>query len=75
MLDRTHLRWFTRMTMLQMFSGAGWRIIEGVTRTISRAPLDVEQAVRSLARAGGADEDQAARDCQVFQFIFKGVPA
>lgn len=75
LLDRTHLRWFTRLTMLELFSGAGWRIVAGVTRAISQAPQPVEDAVRSLARAAGVDEAQAARDCQVFQFVFKAVPA
>ena len=75
LLDRTHLRWFTRLTMLELFSGAGWRIVARVTRTITRARAPTRTTIGSLSRAPGFDEAQAARDRQVFQFVFKAVSA
>jgi SAM-dependent methyltransferase len=75
LLDRTHVRWFTRVTMIEMFTQAGWRIESGLSRRVPQAPpAALLEGVRAIARAGGADPDQAAEDAQVFQYLFKVVP-
>lgn len=76
LLDRTHVRWFTRVTMIEMFQQAGWRIESGLARRLPQAaPEALIEGVRAIARAGGADPEQAAEDAQVFQYLFKVVPA
>ena len=76
LLDRTHVRWFTRITMIEMFLQAGWRIESGISRRVPQPPpAALLDGIRAIARAGGADADQAAEDALVFQYLFKVVPA
>lgn len=76
LLDRTHIRWFTRTTLIEMFSQAGWRVEHGLSRSLPQAaPAPVMAAVRALAEASGADGEQAALDASVFQYLLKLVPA
>ena len=73
LLDRTHLRWFTRITLLEMFAATGWRVDTGLTRHLPQAPQEaaVLQAIRQLAAAGGADPDLAEQDSRPFQYVFR----
>ena len=76
LLDRTHVRWFTRVTMIEMFMQAGWRIETGLSRRIPQAaPIALMNGIRAIAQAGGADPEQAAEDASVFQYLFRVVPA
>ncbi len=75
LMDRTHLRWFTRVTMLEMFQRAGWLVDAGISRSLGAGmPEQVQFAVRSMARAAGVDEEQAIADSSVFQYVFRLVP-
>lgn len=75
LLDRTHLRWFTRITMLEMFEQTGWRMERGLMRTLN-SPLQPQMldAVRAFACAAGIDEGLAVQDATAFQYVFKLVP-
>ena len=76
LLDRTHIRWFTRITMINMFQTSGWSIERAISRNIS-APQQ-EQALRAIsamAEIGGFDPELAVQDATPFQYIFKVVPA
>ena len=76
LLDRTHVRWFTRVTMIEMFQQAGWRVEGGFSRRLpQQPPAALLEGIRAIAQAGGADADQAADDALVFQYLFKVVPA
>ena len=76
LLDRTHLRWFTRVTMIEMFTQAGWRVQTGLARRLPQAaPPALIDGVRAIARAAGANPEQAAEDAGVFQYLFKLVAA
>jgi SAM-dependent methyltransferase len=75
LLDRTHIRWFTRTTMLEMWQQAGWRVETGIARRISATPpAELMHGIRAIARAAGSDPEQAAADAEVFQYLFKVVP-
>jgi 2-polyprenyl-3-methyl-5-hydroxy-6-metoxy-1,4-benzoquinol methylase len=76
LLDRTHLRWFTRVTLLEMFQRAGFAIAGGVTRMLNH-PGGAQFApyIRAMAQAAGGDPDMAVQDANVFQFVIKAVPA
>lgn len=76
LLDRTHLRWFTRLTMIEMFTQAGWRIEQGMSRSLPQpAPDALMAALRQVAMIGGADPVQATADANAFQYLFRLVPA
>lgn len=76
LLDRTHIRWFTRTTMIEMFTQAGWRIENGFSRQIPTQPPQALMAgIRTIAEAAGADGEQALADAQVFQYLFRLRPA
>jgi SAM-dependent methyltransferase len=76
LLDRTHVRWFTRVTLLEMFTQAGWRIEQGLARRLPQAaPAALMDGIRAIAAAAGADPEQAADDAGVFQYLFRVRPA
>lgn len=76
LLDRTHVRWFTRVTLIEMFTQAGWRVEHGLSRYLSQEPpAALLQGIATIARVGGADVAQALEDARVFQYLLKVVPA
>ena len=79
LLDRTHLRWFTRITILEMFEQAGFRIDDFRPRVFNE-PLRnrVLPAVETMARCLGANDEQAEQavnDAMVFQYVVRAVAA
>jgi SAM-dependent methyltransferase len=77
LMDRTHIRWFTRITMLEMFQAAGWKVEHGLTRNLPYTPLQdgVLAGIRAMAQASGMDPELAVQDAQPFQYVFKLLPA
>jgi trans-aconitate methyltransferase len=75
LLDRTHLRWFTRTTLMQLFQGAGFRVTSLGGRVHADAHAVAESgAVCELATTLGVDAQQAARDTRVLQWLVKAEP-
>jgi 2-polyprenyl-3-methyl-5-hydroxy-6-metoxy-1,4-benzoquinol methylase len=54
LMDRTHLRWFTRSSIADLFDATGWDVVtlDGINRTDP-----VGWKARSLARLGRRTED------------------
>lgn len=77
LMDKTHLRWFTRVTLLEMFQEAGWAVAQGFARTLPVAPQQssVLEGIRAFAQACGIDAEMAVNDALPFQYIFKLTPA
>lgn len=75
LMDRTHIRWFTRTTMLEMFASTGWQIQQGLAR-MSSSPDEQAHlaAIRAYAVAAGIDPDVAEQDAQPFQYVFRLTP-
>ncbi len=75
LMDRTHIRWFTRTTILDLFETAGYKIIEGFPRIIVEPARDhILPAIRAMALATGADPDLAVSDAIPFQWVVKATP-
>lgn len=76
LLDRTHLRWFTRITIIELFQSTGYRILEGFPRILD----EPERAkwlpsIRAMALATGTDPQVAENDALAFQYVVKAAPA
>jgi SAM-dependent methyltransferase len=76
LFDRTHIRWFTRMTMLELFQGAGLTVDAGMARTFDEPQREqFLPAIRAMATAAGANADMAVEDALPLQFILRGIAA
>jgi 2-polyprenyl-3-methyl-5-hydroxy-6-metoxy-1,4-benzoquinol methylase len=72
LLDRTHLRWFTRITLMELFMSTGFQVLKGTVRFHNRpAPEKIMQAIGALAEASGANVKQAQEDAKVFQYVMQ----
>lgn len=76
LLDRTHIRWFTRITMIELFESTGYKIIEGFPRIFDEPAREkVLPAIRAMALAIGADPELAVSDATPMQWVIKAIPA
>jgi SAM-dependent methyltransferase len=75
LLDRTHLRFFTRITMIDLFESSGYRLVEGYPRIFNEPEREkFLPAIRAMALAAGADPAVAEKDAIPLQYVVKAVP-
>lgn len=75
LLDRTHLRFFTRITLQELFLSTGYQIVQGMPRVFDEPGRDrVLPALRALADAQGGDPDLAVQDAMALQYVVRAVP-
>lgn len=67
-LDRTHLRFFTRKGMLRMLDDAGFAAVGPMAGSHTPTPVYVAKALE-LVKALGGDPQKFADECNVVQFI------
>jgi len=76
LLDRTHLRWFTRITMIELFHSTGYEVVELSGRIFDEpARQKVLPSIRAMAFATGNDPQVAEEDSLSFQYVFVAAPA
>lgn len=76
LLDRTHLRWFTRTTIIEMFHASQFTIAEGFPRIFDEPNREkVLPAIRAMATSIGADPEMAVNDALAQQYVVRAVPA
>lgn len=76
LLDRTHLRWFTRTTIVEMFQNAGFRIDAGFPRSVPDPGREqLLQVIRMMAQTIGANPDIAYQDALPIQYVVRALPA
>jgi len=74
LLDRTHLRWFTRITIAEMFEGTGFRVVESRSRIFNEPARErILPRIKDLAIAAGANAEQAALDAIPLQYVIRAV--
>lgn len=76
LLDRTHLRWFTKTTLLEMFHSTGWKADNLIVRSLKETPEQTIalQGIQAFAEICGIDPEMAKKDSIPFQYIFKLIP-
>ncbi len=76
LLDRTHLRWFTRTTSLELFEACGYRVVAGRPRLFDEPAREgFLPAIRAMATAAGFDPDLAVADALPLQYVFSASAA
>ncbi len=70
LLDQTHLRWFTRDTVFELFHDTGFSV-KAASARIYDTPTNEQiiPAIRAMAVAMGGDPDQAEKDALAVQYI------
>ena len=72
LLDKTHIRWFTEKTMLEMFSQTGWMVEKGISRTVSTPQASQAlTGVAAFATALGLDPVEAKKSATPIQYVFR----
>ena len=75
LLDRTHLRWFTRQTMIEMFEQTGFHVEIVIPRIFNEPNRELFiPAIERLASCSGADPKIAVSDALPLQYVFKIAP-
>jgi|SRR5215831_1154842 len=76
LFDRTHIRWFTRITIIDMFTKAGLVIEKAFPRIFDNsAGTKVIEAIRNTATSLGMDPNVAVNDSLPIQYVLKAVPS
>jgi 2-polyprenyl-3-methyl-5-hydroxy-6-metoxy-1,4-benzoquinol methylase len=75
LMDKTHLRWFTRKTIVELFDQTGYSIVEFGARLLDEPQSeDYVQLIGDLAEFAGADPEESMRDAKAFQYLVRAVP-
>ena len=75
LLDRTHIRWFTRLTVGELFESCGFHIVEGGGRVFDEPMREMALlGVQAFAEAIGTDANQAVQDAIPLQWLVRAMP-
>jgi SAM-dependent methyltransferase len=75
LLDRTHIRWFTGTTLIELFDSAGFAVVQGLAKIHpTPMPKEIGLAIATLAQAAGADPDTSVRNAVPYQWVVKAMP-
>ncbi|MGZ5052451.1 MAG: O-linked N-acetylglucosamine transferase family protein [Methylobacter sp.] len=73
LLDRTHIRWLTRITILDLFNKTGFQVVSMISRILQQPSPEMQDGIRQIALASGADPEMAVQDAIPFQYVVKAV--
>jgi 2-polyprenyl-3-methyl-5-hydroxy-6-metoxy-1,4-benzoquinol methylase len=75
LLDKTHLRWFTRATILEMFEDCGFSVV-GYPRIFNHQPERelYLPLIKKMAEMAGVNPDVAVADALPIQYVVKAIP-
>ena len=72
LLDRTHIRFFTRQTVVELMRDAGFEITEIIPRYLHQPNADkFLDIIENMAATAGGDPKIARAEASVFQYIVK----
>lgn len=73
LLDRTHIRWLTRTTIIDLFQSGGFQVVGMIARILSQPSEEMKAGIRQIALASGADPEMAVQDAIPFQYVVRAV--
>ena len=74
LLDRTHVRWFTRRTMIDLFTSSGFEVLEGCPRVFDEPDrARFLPHIEAMAQAVGGDAKQAVEDAIPLQYVIRAI--
>lgn len=74
LFDRTHLRFFSRLTMTELFVNAGYSISNIYPRVFNFPGYEKYiKLIRDMAELSGADPDQVEADSMAYQYVIEVV--
>jgi SAM-dependent methyltransferase len=75
LLDRTHLRWFSRQTMIDLFETSGFRIVEGLPRIFDEPNRDkFLPLIAEIAKTCGVQPEKVINDSIPLQYVVRAIP-
>lgn len=75
LLDRTHLRWFTRQTIMELFAETGFDVIECSPRIFNEPAREkFLPLIGNMAQSAGFDSAMAINDALPLQYVIKAIP-
>ena len=75
LMDKTHLRWFTRQTVLELFQDTGFEVSEGWPRIFNEPEREhFLPFIASLAEAAGCSAEVSLEDAKALQFVIRATP-
>jgi 2-polyprenyl-3-methyl-5-hydroxy-6-metoxy-1,4-benzoquinol methylase len=75
LLDKTHLRWFTRQTIIEMLDQSGFQIEAGMPRIFNEPSREMFlPIIEQMARAAGVDPQVAVTDALPLQYVIRAAP-
>lgn len=70
LMDKTHLRWFTRQTVIELFDQSGFAIEKGAPRIFDEPQREpFLPVIGEMARLAGSDPEMAISDSLPMQFV------
>lgn len=74
LMDRTHLRWFTRQTIVELFDQAGFVIEEGLPRIFNEPQREkFLPIIGEMAKLAGIDPELAISDSLPLQYVVRAI--
>lgn len=75
LLDRTHLRFFSRQTILEMFNDAGFTVTACIPRIFHEPPRErFLPVIEQLAKLAGANPQTSVDDAMPLQYVVSAAP-
>lgn len=72
LLDKTHLRWFTKKTIIELFASSGFKIVAGFPRVFAEPSRDrILPMIGEIAKACGTDPNVAMGDATPLQYVVR----
>lgn len=74
LFDRTHLRWFTRQTIYELFESQGFQVAEGCARTTDVPHQEILELIGKIAGQCGSDPSVSKADATPLQYVVRAIP-